>query len=1144
MKNRLSLISLALAMTVLSLHANAQNHFLGHGAGNQSAAFPAVQGDLRMPFSVPGRIWVGGKYADQGLGYTGSYATIGTKTRMFEDYFDGRWLFEGRGHVSENGGFFGNFGVERVFTLISAGADLSVAAWYDYDDDQNDLSFGESFHSWGVTGQIKTRRWDLIANGYFPFGTTDTTLGDPTGANAFFRNRIVLQAGIDSALQGFDVTLRMRPQQLAFVNGSIDLGGYAYESDLVDSFGGGRARLSFQLLRGWIFNGEINYDDRFNLTGFAGLTFVWGSGGRGLEYSGVGADLVETPRNDHIVRFNQDVIYAIDPDTGRAYNVVHVDNTNTGTETGDFEAPFNTLAEAEAASVEDDIVFVNVGDGTTTGYDTGFVAKDGQLFLGSGVQHLIPIANGGRFGGFFELTNVQDGIRPEITNDFGPGITLANRNTIRGFIVDGFQSPGVMDNGIFASGGMTNTEGLIEDNLIRGAAIDGIGVTNIAGDWTFNRNEVRDNGFNGIRLTDACDPTSIFTFDNNDVLNNGLDGIQITNYIATDLIFTNNVTSDNGRDGVRIQDFKGDMLVGADILFDNHVSRFNIGDGINIANGAGSITIINSIIGDDQDQSTFIVEAGGNATNGIHITDFTTPQANDLVLIMNNNINGNGAGFGAGLNFELNEGTSRLLVTENLINGNGVGVSIAANDRDLTNATGTILDVDIVDNVSIGSLNSIFGGNATDGLRVFSDGGSIVTLLVDETGGVADQSIINNGANGISFIVGGDTDGFGIISQLNATIRNATITGSGGDGIFASVVQDGQLNLLVEDSIVGFSATLIDPATGATLLNTNANGFNFLFGQNPDGVVSSITVRDTLVDNNVLSGFQLTALEGSAVDVALINNNFLNTFLPAGNPPPMRTDGILDGVNIAGLPDGGFGHGVTINATGDASMGNPEIDTRVRLLVQSSVIDLFTLDGIGIETFGDASVLATIDGNTITNNGDGLFLIGQTDLPFHDGISFEASGSSSINARVTNNFVSGNAERGVDIDTMGASTINAQFVGNNFGGNDQTDDVNTAPDERFEFDFAALNMPGSTICLSMSSTFLVFPENLVNLGGLEDFVLELDGGTNGFFGLPTPFNIDTEEFGTTCDPAIAAEELAFIAAGFPPTPPPVQNPSP
>ena len=50
---------------------------------------------------------------------------------------------------------------------------------------------------------------------------------------------------------------------------------------------------------------------------------------------------------------------------------------------------------------------------------------------------------------------------------------------------------------------------------------------------------------------------------------------------------------------------------------------------------------------------------------------------------------------------------------------------------------------------------------------------------------------------------------------------------------------------------------------------------------------------------------------------------------------------------------------------------------------------------------------------------------------------------------------------------------------------------------------------------------------------MGDFVLELDGGTNGLFGIPTPPNVDTADFGSTCDPAITAEEMAFLAAGIP-----------
>ena len=668
----------------------------------------------------------------------------------------------------------------------------------------------------------------------------------------------------------------------------------------------------------------------------------------------------------------------------------------------------------------------------------------------------------------------------------------------------------------------------------------GLASTNIAGDWTFNRNEVESNGFNGIRLEDACDPTSVFTFDSNMVNNNGLDGIQITNYIASDIIMTNNVTDLNGRDGVRIQGFKGDALVGTDILFDNHVSRFNIGDGINITDGAGSITITNSIIGEEHNATTTIVEPGGNATNGIHIVDFSNPADSDRVLIMDNDINGNGAGFGAGISYELNEGNGRLFVSGNQINSNGVGINVMANDRDLVNATGTILDVEIVDNDAIGSL--LFGGNASDGLRFFSNGGAIVSLLIDQTG-TTDQQIVNNGGNGISFVIGGDTLGFGIISQINATIRNATITGSGGAGITSNAVQDGQLNLLVEDSLVGVEFDTVFQAVSDGTAG-NATGFAFNFGQNPNGVVSTITVRDTRVHNNIGSGFVLNSMPGSAVDVALINNTFLNSFLVT--PPGVanfRTDGILDGVNPNGQPDGGFGHGILIAANGDASIASPEVDSRVRLLVQANTIDRFTLDGLEIATTGDARVLANIDGNTINNNGDGFFSVGQPDVPFHDGIRLDASGSSTINARLTNNLTTGNADQGVDILTVGTSTINAEFIGNNFGGNDVTEDTNNDPIiDSFINDFVALNGIGSNICLSMSSTFIGLPEALINLSAQEDFVLELDGGTNGLFGLPTPPNIELMDFGSTCDPLITAEELAFEAAGFPPNPPPVQNP--
>ncbi len=351
MKTSLSFACFALAFATLLPTAGAQTlpYYGGQaesgGGVYEPAAFQSVYGDFQV--GMPGRVWLGATVADEGLGYHGPYATVGAKTRLWEDWLDGRWLFEGRGHVSiDSGGFFGNFGIERVFTIDAAGADVSLSGWIDYDDDQQG-SFAHTFWAWGVNGAIKTRKWDLIGNGYFPEGTTNYAEGDPTGVNCFLNNSIVLQAGIDSALRGFDVTLRTRPKTLSYVNGSIDLGGYGYDSELVDYFGGGRARLNFQFLRGMFFSGEVNYDERFDITGGISLTWVWGANVRGAEYAGLARDLERTLRNDHIVRYNQEIVLAIDPDTGRPYDVWHVDNTADETyANGKAQTPFTNLLDA------------------------------------------------------------------------------------------------------------------------------------------------------------------------------------------------------------------------------------------------------------------------------------------------------------------------------------------------------------------------------------------------------------------------------------------------------------------------------------------------------------------------------------------------------------------------------------------------------------------------------------------------------------------------------------------------------------------------------------------------------------------------------------------------------------------------------
>ena len=1017
MKTCLSIVCFALALVVIASKADAQT--LPYYGGTQAAgggvyepaAFQAMQGDFQI--GMPGRVWVSTNIADEGLGFQGTYATIGAKTRLFEDALDGRWLVEGRGHVSvESGGFFGNLGIERVFTVDAAGADISLSGWVDYDDDQQG-SFAHTFFAWGVSGAVKTRKWDLLGSGYFPEGTTDHTQGDPTGENCFLGHSIVLQAGIDSALRGFDVTLRTRPKALNFVNGSIDFGGYGYESDLVEYFGGGRGRINMQLLGGLFLSAEINYDERFDATGSLNLTWMWGVNARGSEYAGLARDLERTVRNDHIVRFNQEVVLALDPDTGRPYNVFHVDNSADPLGDGTVEDAFTTLAEAEAASGPGDIIFVREGDGTPTGYDTGIQLQDDQLFLADGVQHFIPIQNGQNF----LFCNDVDGVRPTITGrNNGAAVTLANNNVVRGFNIDGSQAPGGMQFGIFGDGlsnGGSVTNGLIENNIISGAILHGVFVTDLAGDWTFRDNNITGNGFDGILLEDACDPNSIFVFDNNVVSDNGRDGIHLRNYDAQELVFTDNTTDGNGRNGVFLENFKNQSGNGLDLTFLNHSAMNNNGDGILVQGGDGNLQFLNSQI----------IE---NLGNGISVVDWTNNVPGDTTFFGvidggTSNILRNGEGTAAGgIDIIQRVGNQNVTITDSTVDGNGVGI------RARSEGVNANLMLNIVDNFSVSNSNA-------DGMRFTSLDGARMEVLIDQTrGNPADLPINNNGASGLSFIVGQSSGGN--TATIDAVVRNVAINGSGIEGVNIDVLDDGGINFAISNSDVNTSA---------------GNAFDFFLNTNSNGFVNTLSLDNISAVDNAAAGINMNTFGGTFTDLFVRNSTFAVTTLE-----------MTGGINA---------DGISIFANGNSGQNSPQIDNRTRIVLQGNTIDQFTLAGIDILAAGDASVLVDLDGNSILPTGGIGFLppAGAADLPHFSGIDLTATDSSTFNARIRNNLVNGYGDTALDLVSTDNATMNVSMIGNNLAGNDIYNPV--PPVGPPSVDFTASNLSNTSSCLLYTS---------------------------------------------------------------------------
>jgi len=124
--------------------------------------------------------------------------------------------------------------------------------------------------------------------------------------------------------------------------------------------------------------------------------------------------------------------------------VWYVNNEALGPGDGTAEDPFTTLAAAEAAMGNDDYVYLQVGDGTTTGYDQGISLQEGSSLVGEGCGLFFEIGSG--------ISIVGSG-RPHITNSTpgGAAIDLASGSYVCGVDISPMGGIGIRGSGIDGS---------------------------------------------------------------------------------------------------------------------------------------------------------------------------------------------------------------------------------------------------------------------------------------------------------------------------------------------------------------------------------------------------------------------------------------------------------------------------------------------------------------------------------------------------------------------------------------------------------------------------------------------------------------------------------------------------------------------
>ncbi len=430
----------------------------------------AVQrlGDLEE--NGPGFMYYGINAADRGLGYRGSYYTVGGFIPYAEDDLGGVWNADLRGHLSNYGGFFSNVGAVRK--QFWGGTLFGVGVYWDYDGDQSQYSNttitdtsgsytfagGQTYNQVGVSAEWLTDYGNLRSNGYIPVGNTAQQMGP------FVGNSLLCQNGINAGLSGADLEVGAYIPGLADWAGMVSVGGYAFGNarynnvngtDLVPYFGGVYTRMDLTLIRNWDFSLQANNDSFFDWTGFARLTYrMGGSRRRNVP------DQMEQPmmRNEHVVRAHQAPVQAINEKTGTPFEIFHVNNStsNLPAGTGTWENPFTTLEQAQNAANEAyNIVFVSVGQSGNSPYETpagGYQFQaDNQYLVGEGTSLRLNTANCGEVALW---ANSASTIYPVITNPVGPAVVLTNAaGTVTGATVDHLQITGAQI-GIFDGPGL------------------------------------------------------------------------------------------------------------------------------------------------------------------------------------------------------------------------------------------------------------------------------------------------------------------------------------------------------------------------------------------------------------------------------------------------------------------------------------------------------------------------------------------------------------------------------------------------------------------------------------------------------------------------------------------------------------------
>lgn len=395
---------------------------------------------------------------------------------------------------------------------------------------------------------------DLRANYYLPV-SNEKIIDDYYG---FGQRSLMQYFKEEEALRGYDAEIGIPvPLLSSIIETWVYGGGYWYNSKFGGNIEGLKARIQINPALLITFSLEVKDDNVFGsdtfIGGYVSLPFDFGNLlQRKNPFEGWQQTAkFQKARRSLDQRMTEPVIRDISIITTdrtrleKAHDMIFVDNSNVADslEDGSLDHPHNTLSEAFSNSIYNEGVwiYVNNGDGSSTGYTGNFTLADRVVVWGQGYQYF----------------NLGGGDYPEIDGSgAGNVFTLGNDNTIMGLQIQNG------DKGIYGKN-ITSTE--IKNNIISN---NGGGGIKLETDSTYNLsaqisgNTIDSNIANGVVLWSEDSSLISATFTQNTINDNGGTGVYHWSGDSSTIntTFSKNTISGNGGSGIYLQSNSSSVL--------------------------------------------------------------------------------------------------------------------------------------------------------------------------------------------------------------------------------------------------------------------------------------------------------------------------------------------------------------------------------------------------------------------------------------------------------------------------------------------------------------------------------------------------------------------------------------------------------